>query len=238
MISTTVPPSSHVRFSYFLPALLCIALFVVYGVVQNTFNSVRTKNEQPSAVNKKHIPGKSNELARFNQLVATPSANTTSAELINVKAESSAKTTTTTTSSSSNTNKNERLSTTTKSEKQEYTKENTTSLKERNKKDNVHSSNNTHTNNKSSHEDVTDTTKTPCCEKETIQNYQGAKASNKDLDAYAELLSKWASTLHDAREAVKKGGTKADTAKALLDSFIDGKISKNKYDDSIKKLEL
>ena len=238
-------PTSRSLFSYFLPLLLCIVLFAVYGVVQNTFYSVRNKNEPSSRdkitaeANKNHFAGESNGLSRFNQWVATQpenksQANTTS-ELTKIKEEIPSKDTI----SSSHTNKNERvITTTTKAENEKNTKETTTpSSKERNKKDSIRSSS-SHTN-KTPTDAVTNTTeKAPCCEQETIQNFQGAKASNKDLTEYSELLSKWASTLHKAREAVKKGGTKADTVKALLDSFIDGKISKNKYDDSIKKLEL
>ena len=230
----TMSPSTHIRFSYFLPLLLCIAIFVFYGVVQNTFYSVRNKNEPSSS--KVTAEANKNGLSHFNQLTATqpekrPLVNATS-ELVNNKEEIPSKGTSSSSSSSSSsshTNNNEKVTTTTKAENEKNIKAITTPIKERNKKDNIRSS---------KPDDVTNTTKTPCCEQETMQNFKGAKASNKDLTAYSELLTKWASTLHSAREAVKKGGTRADTAKALLDSFIDGKMSKNKYDDSIKKLEL
>ena len=77
-----------------------------------------------------------------------------------------------------------------------------------------------------------------CCEKQKITNALAGKASDEEIKKYEAQLAQSADGLRAAREAVKKGGPKADEAAKLITAFVDGKISKNKFDASVKKLEL
>lgn len=78
----------------------------------------------------------------------------------------------------------------------------------------------------------------PCCEGQKIKHAMAASASEKELKKYSVLLSEWAKELRVARELATKGGTKGNSAQKLVTSFVDGNISKNNFEASLKKLEL
>ena len=69
-------------------------------------------------------------------------------------------------------------------------------------------------------------------EKKTLTAHvQGATATDKELRTYARLLQSWAEPIHRARDLISKHqGSKAEEVETLLNAFVDGKISKQKFE--------
>ena len=83
---------------------------------------------------------------------------------------------------------------------------------------------------------VTSTTNDAEEEKKTLTTHvQAATATDKELRTYARMLQSWAEPIHKARDFISKhqGGSKAEEIESLLNAFVDGKISKQKFEASI-----